>query len=214
MQDLFRFIILIVSLYLIYLFFFYFLKRIGAIYKIASLKKTNDAKIRYTRMPFASYFRLSAKPDIVVAIGNTTYLIRLINGKGGLKFLHFASPEYFVTFSKIRISVSGLFKFGRRSKAVSSESTSRHSVKILPKLQLPEEYTKPSLERKLVPVLIFTPVPNEITYVTETKTRIKPAFDGDLMYGQMIFTPSTFISYADRKEREEKYRKEEELSWL
>ena len=63
-------------------------------------------------------------------------------------------------------------------------------------------------------MLIFTPAPNEVTYVTETKTRIKSAFDGDLMYGQMIFTSTTFVSYADRMEREEKYRKEEEFSWL
>ena len=214
MQDIFRFIIFCVSAYLIYLLFFYLSKRIRAVYKIASLKKTNGAEIRYTRMPFASYFSLSKKPDVIVDIGNTIYLIRLINGKGGLKFLHFASSEYFVTFSKIRISVSGLFRFGGRNKAVSSGSTSRHSVKILPKLEIPEEYKSPYYSKKVVPVLIFTPVPNEVTYVTETKTRIKPAFDGDLMYGQMIFTPSTFVSYADRMEREEKYKKEEELSWL
>ena len=214
MQDIFRFIIFLVSAYLIFLFVFYFTKRIRAIYKIASLKKTNGARISYTRVPFASYFRLSEKPDIIVEIGEKIYLIRLINGKGGLKYLHFASDEYFVTFSKIRISVSGLFRFGGRNKAVSSGSTSRHSVKILPKLEIPEKYSSSYYEKEVIPVLIFTPAPNEITYVTESKTRIKPAFDGDLMYGQMIFTPSTFVSYADGMEREEKYRKEEELSWL
>ena len=213
MQDLFRFIIFIVSVYLVYLCIFFFTKRVRAVIKISSLRKTNNAKITYTRMPFSSYFKLSKKPDIIVEIGGVTYLIRLINGKGGLKFLHFASPEYFVTFSKIRISVSGLFGLARRNRVANSVSTSRHSVKILPPLEIPEEYTQPDYQNKTVPVLIFTPTPNEITYVTESKTKIKPAFEGDLMYGQMIFTPSTFVSYADRAEREERYKKEEEFLW-
>ncbi len=213
MQDLFRFIIFIFSVYFIYQGVFFFIKRVRTVVKISSLKKTNNAKITYTRMPFSSYFKLSPKPDIVVEIGRVTYLIRLINGKGALRFLHFASPEYFVTFSKIRISFSGLLGLARKNRVSNSVSTSKRSVKILPHLEIPEKYTKPDYQNKTVPVLIFTPTPNEITYVAETKTRIKPAFEGDLMYGQMIFTPSTFVSYADRTEREEKYKKEEEFSW-
>ena len=207
MNDIYRFLIFIGSAYMIFLFAFYLVKRAQAITKLLSLKKDCKAKIIFTRMPFLSYFKLSAKPDVIVEIGSSVYLIRLINGKGGLRFLHFASKEFFVTFSKIRISIGSLLKIGARHKSVSSQTTSKHSVKILPPLEIPEEYAQKSYFdlRKTVPVLIFTPAPNEITYVTESKNAIKSAYEGDFMYGQMVFTPSAFVTYADRARREEEY---------
>ena len=97
-------------------------------------------------------------------------------------------------------------------------TTSAHSVKILPKLQIPEEYVIRDEfdERKVVPVLLFNPAPCEVSYVSEAKTSIKVAFTGDEFYGMQIFTASTFVSYADRMMREEE-AKEKQLffdNWL
>ena len=215
MQDLIRFTITILCIYLTYLIVFYTVKRTRAIIRLSQLKKECDAKITYLCMPYLSYFKLSSKPDVTVEIGNRVYLIRFINGKGSLRFLHFASKKYFVTFSRIRISVSGLLRFGGRQRAAVSQNTSRHSVKILPELEIPEEYRQASGfdSRQIIPVLIFTPAPNEVTYVTETKTSIKAAFEGDDVYGQLIFTPTAFVTYADRVFREEKRQKEEAFLW-
>ena len=215
MQDLFRFIITVFVIYVTYVILFYALKRTLAIKKISELKKLADAKITYLRFPFLSFFKLSAKPDAIIEIGEKIYLVRLINGKGPARFLHFASREFFVTYSKISFSVGALLRLTARGKGVSSQSTSRQSVKILPSLEVPSQYTEISAEKgkELVPVLMFSPVPNEITFVSETRTTIKLAFEGDDMYGQKIFTPSAFVTYTDRVYREEKRRAEDEFIW-
>lgn len=205
MNDIIEFLLIIFSAYIIYRLVFYVTKRSFAMAKISKLKKECGAKIFYTRLPFLSYFKLSSKPDMVLEIGDTAYLVRFINGKGNLKFLHFASPKYFVTFSKMRISISSLFKIGGRYKNASASSTSAQSVKILPELKIPEKYTEDRDRdiQKAVPVLILSPVPNEVTFVSEARTSIKIAFVGDDVYGQKIFTPSTFVTYADRARREQ-----------
>ncbi|MBE6645757.1 MAG: hypothetical protein E7612_10370 [Ruminococcaceae bacterium] len=215
MQDIIRFILTLLCTYFAYLVIFYTAKRARAIIKLSSLKKECDAKITYFRMPYLSYFKLSSKPDAAIEIGERIYLIRFINGKGGMRFLHFASQKYFVTFSRIRISVSGLLRFGGRQRADVSHNTSRHSVKILPEFEIPEQYSISSVisSRKIIPVLIFNPAPNEVTYVTESKTSIKAAFEGDDLYGQMVFTPSAFLRYADRVYREEKRQMADEFVW-
>ena len=124
--------------------------------------------------------------------------------------MHFASDKYFVTYSKMRFSVGNLTQLrGRRAVSGSSGfiTTGAHSVKILPTLKIPEEYLRMRdiYGKILVPVLILNPAPNEVSYVTEKKTSIKVAFTGDEVYGQKIFTATSFVSYAERMKRAEKF---------
>ena len=65
---------------------------------------------------------------------------------------------------------------------------------------------------KTVPVWIFNPAPGEVSLVTEEKTSIKLAFTGDTVYGEQIFTASTFAAYAERVFRDEKRQAEEAVS--
>ena len=78
-------------------------------------------------------------------------------------------------------------------------------------MTVPEEYARDT--RKLVPVLIFSPAPNEVSYVTETKNSIRVAFSGDRVYGARIFTASTFLTIADREYRESLLQKKEEYEF-
>ena len=60
--------------------------------------------------------------------------------------------------------------------------------------------TEPSSKREMK-ILLFSPAPCEVSYVTEEKTSIKLAFTGDTLYSFKIFTPSTFATYAEREYR-------------
>ena len=208
MNKIFEVALIIIICALLYLFFYYVYKRIYAMKKLSSLKESSGAKITRCRCLFASYFKLSEKPDVIVEIGNCVYFVRLLNGRGGRRFMHFASREYFVTYSKMRLSIGNLTYFrGRRgmSGAPGFITTGAHSVKILPKLDIPDEYIaqREIYGKILIPVLILNPAPNEVSYVTENKTSIKVAFTGDEIYGQKIFTVTSFSSYAERVKRAE-----------
>ena len=215
MKEIFDFLVFLFAAYLIWQLFYYTLKRLRAVISIRSLKKECRATVKFLRMPYLSYFKLSASPDAVVEVGEKVYLIRFINGKGGLRSLHFASDEYFVTYSRLKISVAQLFSLARGRQYSEAASTARRSVKILPRLRIPKKYTSsPEYYGKtVVPVLIFSPTPCEVTYVTKEKTSVKVAFSGDLVYGNRIFTPDSFVSYVGREMREEEYRRQNKLQW-
>lgn len=190
----------------------YFYKRACAIRKINTLKTVSSAKIKKNRSPLASYFILSDKADLIVEVGKRVYFARFLNGKGAHRFMHFASPKFFVTYSKMRFSVGNLTALRPRRAVTKSPgflTTGAHSVKILPPLKIPEEYIRISKEygQVLESVLILNPAPNEVSYVTENKTSIKVAFTGDEIYGQKIFTASTFVSYAERVWREDRIQR-------
>ncbi len=196
-------------LFLVYVLCRYIWKRAAAIRKIKKLTEISEAKVKIVRSPFASYFTLSDKADLIVEIGRRIYFVRFLNGKGAHRFMHFASPSFFVTYSKMRFSVGNLTHLrGRRAvtKSPGFLTTGAHSVKILPTLTIPDEYIRQRdiYYKSLEPVLILNPAPNEVSYVTDTKTSIKLAFTGDALYGQKVFTASSFVSYAERIAREDK----------
>ena len=212
MAEIVRYIILIILAVFAYRIIYRVIKRLKAVKEISSLKKICGARVRFAHCPMRSYFKPSKTPDAIVEVGDSVYLIRFISGGGSLHFIHFASPEYFVTYTKFRLSLGSLFSKGsRRSyvKASGSVNTSMQKVRIMPKLEIPEEYKIKSEydTRKIVSVIVLSPEPAEVTFVTEKRNAIKAAFTGDEVYGQKIFTPATFAIYADRQKRQEEYEK-------
>jgi len=207
-MTVFNFAVFVIAAYLLYKIIFTLSKRLFAVIKLYELKKETGARVVFLRSPIFSLITESPKPDVVVEIGKTVYLIRFINGISGQRFVHFASEEYFVSFLKNRFTLGGKVKIRARYRVTEHKgyiTTSSHKVTVLPKLQIPEEYREISEfdGRKVVPVYIFNPAPCSVSYVTEEKTSIKVAFTGDEFYGVKIFTSSTFKNYAERMKREE-----------
>ena len=192
-------------------------KRVKGVRAILKLKGECGAKICFYRFPLSSFFRLTKKPDLSVELGNRVYLIRFINGKGRFKYLHFASEEFFVTYSKAIFTLGGLLHIRGRYRITENlgfSTTSRRSVKILPKLEIPtkiKDYCEKS-GKLTIPVLIFSPAPREINYVVEKKTSVMPAHFGDKMFSSLLFSPSSFVTYADRVKRESELH-EKRISW-
>ncbi len=177
-------------------------KRLLLIRRLRSLAKKSGAVIHFRRHPLLKFGRPSAAPDLTVRLGNTLYLVRLYNGGGVGKVVHFASTRFTVRFSRMKIAT-----YVRRGRATLISTASRGfavGTKVIP--ISPMDTTEFSDENgvKTVPVWIFNPAPGEVSLVTEEKTSIKIAFTGDKVYGEQIFTASTFVSYAEREYREEK----------
>ncbi len=196
-------LLFIVSLVILYKLISFLTRRMRGIFKILALRRECGLSVRLLRSPLLTLFGTDERADAAVEIGDDVYLLRFVSGRSGRKHFHFASKRFYVTFSSMRITLGALLNVGRRYKVTRGsgyQTTSSHSVKILPELRIPEEYGDG--RKRIIPVLILNPAPTEVTYVTEERTAIKAAFEGDDVYGQRIFTASTFFIYADRVKRQ------------
>ena len=214
MAELLRAIIVITAVVLSILLVRFMSCRIGAVTKIRTLKKLSGADVRILRLPVIPFLRPCASPDMAVEIGRKVYFIRFISGRSHLSFLHFASRRFAVVYTKLRFTISGIFARGARRGFVRGQGTvdtSRQRVYVIPEMKIPSAYEGP--KKEIVEVMLLCPAPCEVTYVTEAKTSIRAAFTGDIIYGRMIFTPDTLVSFADRMRREEEYEKRRSNGW-
>lgn len=199
-------VLYIIAIYLFYRVFCllkFTFKRIAAVRKLRKLDGYGGIRVKFPRKPFAHFFKMSKKPDAVFEIGDTVYLARFYNGRGGKAQVHFANEEYSAVFSVLLIRSFFSLSFKVR-KGAHAHSTSgvNVKVKILPKLEIPEEYENFELiGKKTVPVLIFNPAPSSVSYVADEKTSIKLAFTGDEFRGIKIFTASSFANFLERETR-------------
>ncbi len=197
-------ILTIITVYILYRLFrmtCFIIKRATAIRKLGKLDGYEGIRVKFPRKMPALFFGMKNTPDAIFEIGDTVYLTRFYNGRGGRAQVHFANEEYSAVFSVLLIR--SFFSFKVR-KGAHAHSTSGVSVKvnIVPKLEIPKEYKNTGFsERKIVPVLIFSPAPSAVSYVTDEKTSIKLAFTGDEFRGIKIFTASSFAKFAEREAR-------------
>ena len=202
MTELLEFIITVLILWAVFNFIRLIYKRLFLIRKLKSLKDVANAEIRYARSPFLSLFRLHDRPEIVIKIGDVLYLIRMYNGGGIGKVVHFASKEYTVRFSRMSTASYVRGKGGRR--ALSARRGFAVGSRVIPVRKLRTDMMSIADGLRTEEVLIFNPAPGELSYVTEQKNSIRVAFTGDEVYGVKVFTASTFVNYAEREYR--KYR--------
>ena len=205
MGEIVLFVVIILAALFVYRVLRSFVKRVFLMKKLRELKKTEGLTVKYNKLPFPSLLKLSSVPEITVETKGTIFLIRLFGASSKHRRVHFASPEFTVTIKGKRAR-SAARVVGSRHRTivrVSNDYSSPKSgkVRILPKLRIPDEYAYS--RKKIVPVLIFNPAPHDVTYVTPEKNKVIAAFTGDTVYTDIIFTASTFVTYADRYAREE-----------
>jgi hypothetical protein len=201
MTKLIEVILIIIALWFLVNLAAMILKRRKLIKRLKALKRETGAEMRFVRFPYRSLFSLSAVPEIMLKIGNTLYLVRMYNGGGIGKAVHFASETYTVRFSRMKTAVY----VGRPTRRRLVTATRGFAVgsKVIPFPRLKDDTVKGDGDTRIVPVLIFNPAPGEVSFVTPEKTSIKVAFTGDEVYGTRIFTASTFVTYAERSYRAE-----------
>ena len=173
-------------------------KRLSLHTSIMRLGKNEGVEVRVLRSPIASLFSVSEMPSYAVRVGSGIYYVRLYNGIGAGKVVHFASREFTVRFSRLVTATYSRSRGGKRLRGFSRGVSVGSKVIIMPPLRIPEDHPEGCTP---YPVMIFNPAPGEVSYVTEERTRIEVAFTGDEIYGARVFTKTTFLNFIDRLTR-------------
>ena len=203
MVDIINLILVAVLSVVIVRLFVWLCKRIRMIFKLKRLVKEHSGEMKFLRFPFLPNSIASEKPDILVKILDTVYLIRLYSGGSSYSLVHFASESFSVRYVKMAskwVAYRGFF--GRSAMVdVAHAFSVGAKVFVMPKMKAPDELN--DKDTHIEKVMLFNPAPNAVSYVTPEKTNIKLAFTGDELHGMKIFTASSFVSYADRQTRKD-----------
>lgn len=145
--------------------------RLSFLIGLGRICRENGFELKKPRAAFASFFRYSPKPDIIVKTGDAEYLIRLITCRARKRIYHFADHEWFVRALRLMLLLMS---------APGESLTLFRKLKRLPPLD--EKYLTP--DSKVI--LLFNPSPIVITFTTHSNRREIGAdsadFDGWLIY--------------------------------
>lgn len=126
--------------------------RIALYIRLTGICRKKNFRIKTPRFIFASFFRYSSKPDIIIETESVDYLVRIITCRARKRIYHFVSHEWFVRMFRYYI-LSLPFHSG-------TPVTLSKCCRRLPPID--EKYTGPDGRKKQV-VLLFNPSPLEIT---------------------------------------------------
>ena len=203
MADIIKLLIIVFVAYQLLRAVIFTVKRVIMLSKIHSLKRDLNANICLHKFPFSPFVSRGEKPDITIEIFDTVYAIRLYSGISSNRFVHFVDEKFSVVYKKMRAMVMPSRAASRVGKGVRlSYSTGGH-VNVMGNLSLPD------CKKRVVKILLFSPAPYEVSYVTEERSTIHLAFTGDMLYGYRVFTPSTLVTFIDREKRREEDRRKE-----
>ncbi len=198
MNDILLLILWLLALAVLFKLGLWIYKRVFLLVKLYSLKKECGAKITLHTFPLLPALCKRSRPDITVEILDTVYYIRLYSGVNSSKTVHFANERFSVIFSKLHIMMraSGRAAARRAGPTLTASFNTGGRVRVMKPLEIPKT------PKRAVKVMMFSPAPNEVSYVTDEKTSIRLAFTGDELYGYKVFTASTFAIYAEREARQ------------
>lgn len=176
-------------------------KRCAMISKLKRVVKQHSGELKFLRFPFLPNAFTCEKPDISVKILDTVYLIRLYSGGSKYSLIHFASDKYSVRYVKMASKWATLGGARGRYAIVDAAHafTVGAKVFVIPPMIIPDHINAD--EECVEKIILFSPAPNTVSYVTPDKTRITLAFTGDTLFGMKVFTGSSFAAYADRQTR-------------
>lgn len=149
--------------------------------KLGSICRKKGYELQKPRAIFASFFKLSSAPDVIIRTPDTEYLLRIITCRARKRVYHFVNHEWFVR--ALRYYVLSLAFHSGEPLTVTKTS------KYLPPLD--GKYISSDTDRKQQVVLLFNPSPLEITYTTRSNQREiggnDSDFDGWLIYNAKGF---------------------------
>lgn len=184
---------LIVILIVIAVKIFLFIKRrLSMLFSVLRLRKIDTVEVQVTNLLALFSKKVTKKPFAKLTVRDKTYAVRLFNGKGYSHVAHIVNSTYASVFLKT-------------GGAVKVRSLARHviAVKEASRVYFPRTVFLPetSNDKGEIPILLFSPSPRELTYVTAERTSIKAAFTGDEIFGSKVFTKTTFANFIDRDSR-------------
>ena len=171
-----------------------FYKRFKLIRSLRELERETGCRLTVHQSPYKSIFKLSAKTEMTFETTDTAYHIRLMSSFGFYKrIVHFASPEYIVSFRRFKF----ILIHGSANVAISHGFVHQDGFNYGCRVRrVPKHVRVLEVEgKKNIDVFLFNPTPHTVSYVTPEKTSIRMArVDADI-YGNRVFTASTFCEF-------------------
>ena len=190
-MTLLEFSLIVISIMIIVKIFLFTKRRLSLLHAVLKLKKIDPVGVQITNFSALLSKKVTKKPFAKVTVGSKTYAVRLFNGKGFKHAAHIVNERYASVFLKTG-GATKVRTLARR--AIVTHEAAR--------VYFPRTVFLPEIENDgEIPVLLFTPAPRELTYVTEERTSIKAAFTGDEVFGFKVFTKTTFANFIDRDSR-------------
>lgn len=156
---------------------------------LGKLCRKNTYEMQNVRLPIATLFTYSSKPDIIIKTDDTEYIIRLITCRARKRIYHFANHEFFARAMRVT--------FMQRFATNPTTYTLFKHFKHLPPLD--EKYLTDGDLKKQV-VLLFNPSPLEISY-TSKGSKKEIGGNGSNFDGWMIYNAKGFIKLLTPIER-------------
>ena len=167
-------------------------KRISLLISVLRLRRLDGVEVAICSIFAFLLPMIAATPAFRVKVHSKTYAVRLFSGKGSFHAVHIVNREFAAVFMKSGGAVK-VRRFVRSMRAVHEDSRVYfpRTVIMKPMERYPDE----------IEIMLFSPAPRELTYVSESRTSIKVVFTGDEVYGMRIFTKTTFCNFIDRDTR-------------
>jgi len=195
MVELLEFILIFSAAAVVIAWLCFVIMRLSVLFSLLSLRKTDGIEVTFKSLPSIFLPATAKKPLATVRVRNKLFDIYLYHGGGRWRYVHIANDRYTVVFSKLGgMTPKGASKTLGTNKRVLinlPSGVSRARVRLLPQIKNDES----------IPLLVFSPAPAELTYVTEERTSIRVAFTGERVGRWLIFTKDTVLNYLDRESR-------------
>ena len=159
--------------------------RIKFSHRLENICVKNQYNIKKERSFLASFFRCSDKPDLIVTVSDTDYLIRFVTCFARKRFYYFINPEYYVRSLRIFTKLPTAIKFDsahffacrKHIKALKNQFLDTHGVV------------------KKCPVFLINPTPAEIHYLDKAQKCRVAAGNGVELDEYLIYSAKGFLDF-------------------
>lgn len=191
-MTLIEFFLIVFAIIIAVKIFLFTKRRLALLFSILKLRKINTVEVKITNPLALLSGKVTKKPFAKVKVRDNIYAVRLFNGRGYSHAAHIVNKSYAAVFMKTGGAVK-VRMLARRAIAVEEAA----------RVYFPRTVFLPDTENQNgeISILLFSPAPRELTYVTEERTSIKAAFTGDEIFGFKVFTKTTFANFIDRDSR-------------
>ena len=191
-MTLLEFSLIVIAIVITVKIFLFTKRRLSLLISVLKLNKIDTVRVEITNFAALLSKKVTKQPFAKVHVAHKTYAVRLFNGKGYRHAAHIVNERYASVFMKTGGAVK-VRMFVRKVTAIQEAA----------RVYFPRTVFLPDTENQNgeISILLFSPAPRELTYVTEERTSIKAAFTGDEIFGFKVFTKTTFANFIDRDSR-------------
>lgn len=185
-----------VAVFVVFILAFWLVRRIWQTARAVSVRlrlwrrlkrkcESRGFRLRIERNLFASFFRTSDRPDLVIETKDADYLISFVTCPRRGQFCYFFSPTHYIRYSKLYV----VLPRGRLTESF------RHSHRLKKAPILADSWRTPTKNCKKIPILLFNPAPAEISHLAESGTRVETDGNGSALYGWTVYSAQGFLEF-------------------